>query len=216
MAKFIDNSWHAVKVAFANELGRLSLARGIDPQAVADIFIADTKLNISPVYMRPGGPFGGSCLPKDLSGMLSLARDAGLSVPLLAGTRESNAVHLAWIFQTIRQRCPPPGPVLLIGLSFKSGTDDLRNSPNLELAELLLEGGYELHVHDPDLDPERLTGVNFALALEHQEALRARFGSDLEAAAAHARLAVLGKPVPGIHERLPTSLPIFDVTRLRA
>ena len=216
MVKFADNSWHAVKVAFANEVGRVALARGVDPQAVADVFLADTKLNVSPVYLRPGGPFGGSCLPKDLSGMLSLAREAGLSAPLLAGAKESNAVHLAWIFQEVRRRCPPPGPVLLVGLSFKAGTDDLRNSPNLELAELLLEAGYDLHVHDPDLDPERLTGVNFALALEHQEALRARFAADLGSAAAKARLCVLGKPVPGVRDRLPPGLDVLDLTRLGA
>jgi GDP-mannose 6-dehydrogenase len=215
MVKFADNSWHAVKVAFANEIGRIGLARGVDPQAVADIFLADTKLNVSPTYLRPGGPFGGSCLPKDLAGMLSLAREAGLSVPLLAGTRESNAVHLAWIFQEVRRRCPAPGPVLLVGLSFKAGTDDLRNSPNLDLAELLLEAGYDLHVHDPDLDPERLTGVNFALALEHQDALRARFAADLGSAAARARLCVIGKPVPGVRERLPRELDVLDLTRLR-
>ena len=129
MVKFADNSWHAVKVAFANEVGRVALARGVDPQAVADVFLADTKLNVSPVYLRPGGPFGGSCLPKDLSGMLSLAREAGLSAPLLAGAKESNAVHLAWIFQEVRRALPPPGPVLLVGLSFKAGTDDLRQQP---------------------------------------------------------------------------------------
>jgi GDP-mannose 6-dehydrogenase len=213
--KFADNCWHAVKVAFANEIGRVCLARGVDPQAVADIFLADVKLNVSPAYLRAGGPFGGSCLPKDLSGMLALAREAGLPVPLLAGTKESNAVHLAWIRQQVRARCPAPGPVLLVGLSFKAGTDDLRNSPNLDLAELLLEDGYELHVHDPDLDPERLTGVNFALALEHQEVLRSRLGDDLTSAAARARLAVIGKPVPGVRERLPEGLPILDLTRLR-
>jgi GDP-mannose 6-dehydrogenase len=212
--KFADNCWHAVKVAFANELGRVCLARGVDPQAVADIFLADTKLNVSPTYLRPGGPFGGSCLPKDLSGMLALAREAGLTVPLLAGARESNAVHLAWIFQAVRQRCPPPGPVLLVGLSFKAGTDDLRNSPNLELAELLLEAGYDLRVHDPDLDPERLTGANFALALEHQEALRGRMRGDPADAAAGALLAIIGKPVPGVRDRLPAGLPVLDLTRL--
>jgi GDP-mannose 6-dehydrogenase len=212
--KFADNCWHAVKVAFANELGRVCLARGVDPQAVADIFLADTKLNVSPTYLRPGGPFGGSCLPKDLSGMLALAREAGLTVPLLAGARESNAVHLAWIFQAVRQRCPPPGPVLLVGLSFKAGTDDLRNSPNLELAELLLEAGYDLRVHDPDLDPERLTGANFALALEHQEALRGRMRGDPADAAAGALLAIIGKPVPGVCDRLPAGLPVLDLTRL--
>ncbi len=104
--------------------------------------------------------------------------------------------------------------MLLVGLSFKAGTDDLRNSPNLDLAELLLEAGYDLRVHDPDLDPDRLTGANFALALEHQEALRGRMRDDLAAAAAGVRLAVLGKPVPGARERLPVDMPLLDLTRL--
>ncbi len=215
-AKYVDNAFHALKVGFANEVGALSVEFGIDSHQLMDIFKADRKLNISEAYLTPGFCFGGSCLPKDLSGMLSLAREAGLSAPLLAGAKESNAVHLAWIFQEVRRRCPPPGPVLLVGLSFKAGTDDLRNSPNRELAELLLEAGYDLHVHDPDLDPERLTGVNFALALEHQEALRARFAADLGSAAVKARLCVLGKPVPGVRDRLPPGLDVLDLTRLGA
>ena len=214
MVKFVDNSFHALKVAFANEIGRVSLSKGIDPQAVADLFLADTKLNISPYYLRPGGPFGGSCLPKDLSAMLSLARDGGLSVPVLNGAKESNALHLAWFAQKIKARCPAPGPLLLLGLSFKTGTDDLRNSPLLDLAELLLEAGYDLRVHDPDLDPARLVGVNFALGAEHQELLRQRMTDDVEAAAKGARLAVLGKPMPDALKRLPADLPVLDMNRL--
>ncbi len=224
MVKFVDNSFHALKVAFANEIGRICTARGIDPQAVTDIFLADTKLNISPVYLRPGGPYGGSCLPKDLAGMLALARDAGLAVPVLAAVRESNGLHLAWIASRIRALAPPPGPVLLVGLSFKAGTDDLRNSPLLGLAEMLLDAGYDLRVHDPDLDPDRLVGVNFAIALEHGELLRTRLARDPDAAMRGVRLAVLGKWVPdlalpadvavlalagpdgpGLYERLPSA-----------
>ncbi len=215
MVKFVDNSFHALKVAFGNEIGRICISRGIDPQAVADIFLADRKLNISPVYLRPGGPFGGSCLPKDLSAMLALARDSGLSVPVLAGARESNGLHLAWLGQRIREMAPAPGPVLLLGLSFKSGTDDLRNSPLLDLASMLLDAGYELDVYDPDLDPDRLVGVNFAVALEHQEVLLRRLRADPGQAAANARLAVLGKSIPGIRDRLPKNLPVLDITRLR-
>ena len=215
MVKFVDNSFHALKVAFGNEIGRICASRDIDPQAVADIFLADTELNVSPVYLRPGGPFGGSCLPKDLSAMLALARESGLAVPVLAGAKESNGLHLAWIAQRIRELAPPPGPVLLLGLSFKSGTDDLRNSPLLDLASLLLDTGYRLDVYDPDLDPDRLVGVNFAVALEHQEILLAHLRQDLERAADGTRLAVLGKPIPGVRERLPAGLPVFDITRLR-
>ena len=103
-------------MAFANEIGRLCVARGIDPQAVAELFLADTKLNLSADYLRPGGPFGGSCLPKDLSGMLALADGAGVPVPVLAGVADSNRRHLAWLAQAVRARVAPPGPVLLLGL----------------------------------------------------------------------------------------------------
>ncbi|MGD9508740.1 MAG: nucleotide sugar dehydrogenase [Geminicoccaceae bacterium] len=214
MGKFVDNSWHAVKVAFANEIGRIATARGIDPQAVAEIFLSDTKLNVSPYYLRPGGPYGGSCLPKDLSGMLALARDSGLSVPVLAGARDSNGLHLAWLAQAIRAKLPPPGPILQLGLSFKAGTDDLRNSPLLDLAEILVEGGYDLSVYDPDVDPARLLGVNFAVAAE-QAPLMDRMTQDVEAVAARSKLIVLGKPIPGIRERLPAGVPVLDVPRLQ-
>ena len=197
MGKFVDNSWHAVKVAFANEIGRIAIARGIDPQAVAEIFLADTKLNVSPYYLRPGGPYGGSCLPKDLSGMLALARDSGLAVPVLAGARDSNGLHLSWLAQAVRAKLPPPGPILLLGLSFKAGTDDLRNSPLLDLAEILVEAGYDLAIYDPDVDPARLVGVNFAVAAEHQATLMDRMTHDLEGAAAAGQADRPGQADPG-------------------
>jgi GDP-mannose 6-dehydrogenase len=214
MVKFVDNCFHALKVAFANEIGRVAVAKGVDPWLVAEMFLADTKLNVSPAYLRPGGPFGGSCLPKDLGAMLAVAREAGVQVPVLGGTRESNAVHAAWLAQAVQARQAPPGPVLLIGLSFKAGTDDLRNSPLLALAEALLETGYDLRVFDPDLDPERLVGVNFALAAEHQEVLRARLTRDLAAAVAGVELVIIGKPMAAHLAALPAGLPRLDITRL--
>ena len=214
MVKLVDNSFHALKVAFANEIGRIALSRGLDPQGVADLFLADTKLNISPYYLRPGGPFGGSCLPKDLSAMLALARDAGLSVPVLTGAKESNAMHLAWVLQAIKRKAPAPGPVLLLGLSFKAGTDDLRNSPLLDLAEMLLEAGYELSVHDPDLDPARLIGVNFALGVEHQDVLIDRMVDDPTAAAAEAGVIVLGKAMPNLPTSITDDSRTIDINRL--
>ena len=214
MAKFVDNSFHALKVSFANEIGRICLSRGIDPQGVADLFLADTKLNISPYYLRPGGPFGGSCLPKDLGAMLSLAREANLAVPVLAGAKESNSTHLAWIFQTVKQRAPAPGPVLLLGLSFKAGTDDLRNSPLLDLAELLLDAGYDLRVHDPDLDPERLTGVNFALSIEHQDVLLERMTDDVEGAAVGCALIIHGKNIKNLPPSVLNAKNSININRL--
>ena len=214
MVKLVDNSFHALKVSFANEIGRIALSRGIDPQSVADLFLADTKLNISPYYLRPGGPFGGSCLPKDLSAMLALARDAGLSVPVLTGTKESNSMHLSWILQAIKRRAPAPGPVLLLGLSFKAGTDDLRNSPLLDLAELLLESGYDLSVYDPDLDPSRLIGVNFALGVEHQSVLIDRMIEDPLAAAEEAKVIILGKNLADLPASLLEDERMININRL--
>ena len=146
--------------------------------------------------------------------MLAVARDAGLPVPILSGTKESNAVHAAWLAQAVQARLAPPGPVLLMGLSFKAGTDDLRNSPLLELAEALLDAGYDLRVFDPDLDPQRLVGVNFALAVEHQEVLLTRLTRDLAKAAEGVGLVVAGKPMPDHRVALPAGLPCLDITRL--
>lgn len=211
--KLLDNCFHALKVAFANEMGRIAIAAGLDPQLVAELFLADRKLNVSSAYLRPGGPYGGSCLPKDLQAMLAFAAEASLELPLLAAIRDSNSRHLEFLLDRIVAAAPPPGPILLVGLSFKAGTDDLRNSPNLALAERLLQKGYDLEVFDPDLDSTRLVGVNFAIAVEHQKILQRRLTSDLERAARRARLVVLGKTIPGF--RPPENVPVIDIPRLR-
>lgn len=214
--KFVDNSFHALKVAFANEVGRICLAQGIDPQAVTDVFLADTKLNVSPAYLRPGGPYGGSCLPKDLGAMIALAAEHGVAAPLLDGVRRSNQSHLQHIVATIRRLVPPPGPVLQLGLSFKAGTDDLRNSPLVDLAEELVRGGYELRLFDPDVDPARLLGANFARAAEHRGTVLARVHTDLAAAVDGAALVIHGKTIPGARAGLPANVPVLDITRLQA
>ncbi|MFL5333818.1 MAG: nucleotide sugar dehydrogenase [Geminicoccaceae bacterium] len=215
MGKLVDNAWHALKVSFANEIGRLCVGQAIDPQAVAELLLADTRLNLSAAYLRPGGPFGGPCLPKDLAGLVALAEAGGMAVPVLAGAEDSNRSHLRWLAQAVRARAAPPGPILLLGLAFKAGTDDLRHSPPLDLARLLVEAGYQLLIHDPDLDLDRVTGANLAVAAEHRALLAAGLAQDLEAAAAAARLIVLTKPIPGIRDRLPANAPpLLDLTRL--
>jgi GDP-mannose 6-dehydrogenase len=212
--KFVDNSFHALKVAFANEIGRICQAQGIDPQAVTDVFLADTKLNISAAYLRPGGPYGGSCLPKDLGAMIALAREHGVAAPLLEGVRASNAAHLDHLVRLVRETVPPPGPVLQLGLSFKPGTDDLRNSPLVDLAAALLKAGYELVIFDPDVDPVRLLGANFALAAEHRGTLLGRLTRDLDGALAEVRLVVVGKPLRAAVARIPADKRRLDATRL--
>jgi GDP-mannose 6-dehydrogenase len=214
LGKLVDNGWHAVKVAFANEVGRIAVGQGAAPEAVAELFLADAKLNLSAAYLRPGGPYGGPCLPKDLAGLAALARAGGLEVPVLEGAQASNRLHLGWLVAAIRARVPPPGPLLLLGLSFKAGTDDLRQSPLLELAARLVEAGYRLTVHDPDLDPARLVGANLAVAAEHRGILEGCLTPDPEAAGAGARLIVLGKQLPGSTGRLPVGVPVLDLANL--
>ena len=214
-SKFMDNSWHALKVAFANEVGRIAAARGVDPQEAASLFLADTKLNISTYYLSPGGPYGGSCLPKDLSGTVALARASGIEVPVLSSIKDSNRAHLAWLLGAVQSRLAPPEAILLLGLSFKAGTDDLRNSPLLDLAELLIQHGYALEIYDPDIDPNHLIGVNFAVAIEHRATLFERLIQDVDAATERCRLIIRGKPMPAVEARLPANVPFLDVHRLK-
>src|SRR5690606_12481123 len=137
---------------------------GIDANVVHQIFISDTELNVSPYYMRPGGAFGGSCLPKDVRALQYIATDSGINAPLLDSLLRSNEAHKNYQFDEVRRRLPHGGKVLIAGLAFKAGTDDLRESPNVDLARKLLEAGYELRIFDPKLEPSRLRGQNLGYA----------------------------------------------------
>ena len=160
MIKYACNYFHAIKVGFANEIGRLSKSLGVDGARVMNVVCQDTKLNISRYYMRPGNPFGGSCLPKDVSALSSLARMEGVSLPLLDSTLSSNQSHLDALIKLITQH--ETRRVGLLGLSFKEDTDDLRGSPMVAVAETLLGRGYQLHIYDPQLNLTRLVGANEA------------------------------------------------------
>lgn len=164
LTKFVDNSWHATKVAFANEIGRVCQRLSLDTSIIHNIFVSDTKLNISAYYTRPGGAFGGSCLPKDVRAMQYIANDTGANVPLIDSLLRSNEAHKNHHFDQIKRLLPQTGKVLLAGLAFKANTDDLRESPNVDLARKLLEDGYHLRVFDPKLDPARLRGMNLSFA----------------------------------------------------
>lgn len=162
LLKYACNSFHATKVAFANEIGRIGKAVGVDASKVMQTLCRDERLNISSYYMRPGTPFGGSCLPKDVSALTHHARSRGAAVPLLDSLLESNRRHLELVFECIEAR--EAQRVLLLGLSFKEGTDDLRGSAMLELAASLLLRGYELRIHDPSVAPRNLIGANLRFA----------------------------------------------------
>lgn len=156
--KYACNYFHALKVGFANEIGRLCKHLGEDGARVMDVVCQDTRLNISRYYLKPGNPFGGSCLPKDVSALVSLARRDGVKLPLLDHTMETNEAHLELLVQLITAK--EKRRVGLLGLAFKADTDDLRGSPMVALAETLIGRGYEVGIYDPQLNLSRLIGSN--------------------------------------------------------
>jgi len=156
--KYACNAFHATKVSFANEMARIFRVFGIDSRDVMEIFCEDRVLNVSSAYLRPGFAFGGSCLPKDLRALLHMARMNSIDVPLLAGTARTNELVVADVVD--RLIAGPSRTVALLGLSFKIDTDDLRESPNVELAERLIGKGFDVRIYDPIVNPERLIGSN--------------------------------------------------------
>ena len=162
--KFVDNTWHAVKVAYANEIGRVCLQLGISAAQVHEIFVSDTKLNISPYYTRPGGAFGGSCLPKDVRALQYISGDSGAGTPLVDSLLRSNEAHKHRLFEYAVEGLEKGDKILLAGLAFKAGTDDLRESPNVDLARKILAAGFELDIYDPGIDAAKLVGANLGYA----------------------------------------------------
>ena len=158
LVKCVDNAWHATKITFANEVGQLCRAADIDSHELIEVFLSDTQLNISPVYLRPGFAFGGSCLPKDLRALNYFARHADLALPVIDHVLESNTIQIERIAKRILSS--HARQIGFYGLSFKTDTDDLRESPMVRLAEILIGKGCGLKIYDPNIDPNDLTGTN--------------------------------------------------------
>src|SRR5258708_2469491 len=158
MTKYVCNAWHAVKVSFANEIGTLAKELGVDAEAVVEIFTADTKLNISTTYLKPGFAFGGSCLPKDVRALNYRAKELDLELPLFQSIMPSNDEHLEravdMVLATGKKK------IALLGLSFKAATDDLRESPQVQLAKRLLGEGRDLKIWDDNVSLGHLIGSN--------------------------------------------------------
>ncbi len=158
MMKLINNSFHALKVAFANEIGRLCNKMDVDSQQLMDIFSKDTVLNISPYYLKPGFAYGGSCLPKDLKALNLLSHDNYVENPILKSVKKSNNIHIQHAIDTITSLNKTK--IAFLSITFKPGTDDLRFSPALEVVEHLLGKGYDIKVYDKNLNISKLIGKN--------------------------------------------------------
>jgi len=213
--KYTSNAWHAVKVVFANEIGNLCKRVGVDSHEVMDIFCQDEKLNLSSYYLKPGFAFGGSCLPKDLRALQYRAREVDLEMPLINSVLGSNRLQvehaLDRIVDTGRKK------IGLLGFSFKAGTDDLRESPLVILAEALLGKGCELRIYDRNVSLARLVGANKQYIEEQIPHLSRHLCSEIDSVIDESEVIVVGNGAPEFSEaitRCRADQVVIDLVRL--
>jgi GDP-mannose 6-dehydrogenase len=215
MTKYVDNSFHALKVAFANEIGAVCRPLGLDSHAVMDVFLADTKLNVSTAYLRPGFAFGGSCLPKDVRALTHTARRHDVDLPLLSNLLTANEAQLRRAVDLVIARGRKR--VGILGLSFKPGTDDLRESPLVELSERLLGKGYDLKIYDANVGLSQLMGANRSYLAEHLPHIGQLLTDDLQEVLAHAEVCIVGSRTPEVLaalEHIGADRVVVDLVRL--
>jgi GDP-mannose 6-dehydrogenase len=215
MTKYVDNSFHALKVGFANEIGAICSSLALDSHAVMDIFLADTKLNISPAYLRPGFAFGGSCLPKDVRALTHTARRNDLDVPLLANLLTSNESQMRRAVDLVI--AAGRRNVGIFGLSFKPGTDDLRDSPMVELAERLIGKGFHVKIYDATVVLSRLTGANRTYIRQQLPHIGDLLTDDVNAVFDHGEVLIAGSREPRVVDaiaRAGSDRLIIDLVRL--
>jgi GDP-mannose 6-dehydrogenase len=213
----VDNVWHALKVGFANEIGNVAKALGIDGHRVMEIFCQDTKLNLSPYYLKPGFAFGGSCLPKDLRAFNYRTRTLDLQTPILESILPSNDLQVRKGFDMVAAK--EGRRVGVLGFSFKAGTDDLRESPMVELIERLIGKGYELRVYDRNVNLARLMGANRDYILNRIPHIAALMVESIDAAIVDADVIVIGNADPefrSVPERLKKGQALVDLVRVNA
>ena len=215
MMKYTSNAWHAVKVVFANEIGNLCKRVGVDSHEVMDIFCKDEKLNLSPYYLKPGFAFGGSCLPKDVRALQYRAKEVDLEMPMINAVLGSNRLQvqhaLDQIVETGRKR------IGLFGFSFKAGTDDLRESPMVILAEALLGKGFELCIYDRNVSLARLVGANKQYIEEQIPHLSRHLCSSLDEVIERSDVIVVGNGAPEFADavtRCRADQVVIDLVRL--
>ncbi len=215
MVKYADNAFHALKVVFGNEIGTLCKSLGIDSHEVMRIFCEDTKLNISPAYLMPGFAYGGSCLPKDLRALNHRARELHLELPVLSHIRGSNDAHISRVLDMILSF--GKSEIGIVGLSFKPGTDDLRESPIVELTERLIGKGCRVRIFDENVSLSRLRGGNKAYIEQKLPHISTLLASDLESVTQPSQLIIIGASSPKTIEALSAGCEekvIVDLVRL--
>jgi GDP-mannose 6-dehydrogenase len=215
MIKYVDNSWHALKIGFANEIGNFCKLFGIDSHVVMGIFCQDRKLNISPAYLQPGFAFGGSCLPKDLRALSYQAKKGDLQLPILTSILPSNELQIARGLQMIMESGQTRVGVL--GFSFKAGTDDLRESPVIEVIERLLGKGYDVRIYDRNVNVASLVGANRDFILNHIPHIAKLMVDSIDAVLDHAQTVVIGNNDPEFNQvtkRLHEGQRLVDFVRI--
>jgi len=210
--KYACNAFHAVKISFANEMGRLCRTSGVDAAQVMDLLCQDQQLNISPAYLKPGFAFGGSCLPKDLRALMYQAKTADVDIPMIGNVLASNESHLRQAVRAVL--ASDARKVCLLGLSFKVGTDDLRESPYVELAETLIGKGIEVSIYDREVRPARMIGANLRFMRERLPHLAQILHDDPVTALAGVEGAVVATKEPRVIDALTAAPPrlVLDLT----
>lgn len=215
MVKYVDNSWHALKIGFANEIGNICKSLNLDAHEVMKIFCQDRKLNISPAYLLPGFAFGGSCLPKDLRALSYQAKMHDLNLPILTSILPSNEMQITRGLQLITEKGHKR--VGILGFSFKAGTDDLRESPVVEIIERLLGKGYDLRIYDRNVNIASLVGANRDFILNHIPHISKLMVNDVDEVLIHAQTVVIGNKDPDfkrVPERLREGQFLVDFVRI--
>lgn len=216
MIKYVNNCWHATKIVFANEIGNICKNVGVDGHLVMEVLCADKRLNISPAYMKPGMAFGGSCLPKDLRALRYRATQLDVQTPMLEAVSRSNSLQIDKAFNTIMGKAKQ-GKVGLLGLSFKSGTDDLRESPLVEIAERLYGKGVDLRIYDNNVHFSNLNGANLGFANARLPHLSKLMVDDLDEIYEHAEVIVVGNADPSfadVMQRRKPAQSVVDLVRI--
>jgi len=215
MVKYTCNTFHALKVTFANEIGNICKAVGVDSHELMDIFCQDTKLNISSYYLKPGFAFGGSCLPKDLRAVLYKAKMMDLECTLLDAILKSNAHQIDTAYDLIKDT--GKREIGVLGLSFKPGTDDLRESPMVELVEKLIGKGYRVHIYDHEVSLAKLFGSNKRYIDNMIPHISTLLKPSIAEVVSDAELVVIGKNNPDIQQAVAKtngSKVVLDLVRL--